>query len=311
MVSYPISHHKSIAIALFLCYTIHYISPTIMKTIQSICNTKILTGIVLCIATLVAMSTPATAQPEGFNFAQTGNHSVNLTHATLGMRTSHIPRSFINRFNQSRTQHLFGFLYTSTRNTEETLSLTTHFVIANLGTRDQTIRSINRVEARIDHPQIGMNLPLQEVGYLSSKVCHLSRGASVNTYNLIKNSNCRMVSRTGDVVLRPGQFLLKVYQTQGRTIRINAETNPNTPFFGTSRPLRKNDVIITNAEIKVRGIGSPVRLRSIVSLGHTYLSPNPRPSWVEVSSSIGATHNGSYSSHITPLALLSSIQWLR
>ncbi|MYE37995.1 MAG: hypothetical protein F4X82_00535 [Candidatus Spechtbacteria bacterium SB0662_bin_43] len=280
---------------------------------QSVYKTKILTGIMLCIVMLATMSLPATAQTANVTFRQTQYHYVDLASPTLGKNIpAYSPRSFINHFNRVDTQHIFGSLYSSTISTENTVKHYTYLVVANLGTLPRTLSYVDNVEAKLYTSQVlGIDLPLQEIKYLSNRVCHLPRSpVARNPHSMIASKNCEKISKTRNIVIRPGQFLLKVYSTPGRYTDITPKAIDKSPFLkNQSFTIKNSDVIITKADIRMREIGYPARLTSLVSIGNVPSASISTPQWT-----YAPVVNGkiiSFSDNITPLQLLSSLQWLR
>ncbi len=222
----------------------------------------------------------------------------------------------INEFNVSKTRHIFAQLHTQSISTEDEIQYFNHFIIANLGTKDIIIKNkdiINNdkiIESKIDFP-ILQDLPQEEVKWISDQVCNLNNILNNVFQKSTLLSNCISYSDSDkDVVIKPGQFFLKVYLN-------SVKVNP-TAFFpveiNAARNLSKNDLVKTSVSIKVSGIGNPIVLKSLLSIGNKYdnFAPNNSNKWTESTSEY--EYNGKkwlYSTNgiVTPLSLLSSIYW--
>lgn len=300
-------------------------------TISKITNKIIAsTTTVLIVLSLVLASTPLNAQSiqiENDRFTQyhienqsTPNLEKSLSDFSVFNPTLQHKNQYYsnvnNTFNTSKTRHIYSHLNTQTINAEDQIAYFNYFTIANLGTKNVVIKNkdiINNdsiISSKINFP-ILQNLPQKEISWLSNRVCNLNteKDNLFNTPNLL--TNCTDYSNSNkDVVIEPGQFLLKVYFNL-------AEISPSflsSPDGNVRKHLKRNDLINTEASVKIAGIGNKLVLKSLVSVGNQYdkFAPNPEDRWSQSTSTHEYNNKEwTYSTTdiVTPLAILSSIHW--
>ena len=233
-------------------------------------------------------------------------------YTTPNLDTEQSYSSLINRYNKSKTQHILAFLHTETLSTDSNIRYLNHFIVANLGTKNVVIKnkdimSDRIITSKIDFP-INQTLPQREIKWISNQICSMNKASNglLNPAKLLQD--CKSFSQsTDDIIIQPGKFLLKVYLNEAKI----TPSSTATPFNQNIK-IETNDLLTTKANIKIKGIGTPLGLSSIVSIGNTY-SPfeDMNDRWSRSSNVQYRNQNAQYSTSnvMPPLVLLSSIIW--